>query len=204
MPAGGFLENTLLALVREIDPDATPLHRLGRGTSGIVVFGRTRRARSSLSRAWRNGNVQRFYRGLVEGVPGKSGFTVETPIGPVPHPVLGTVHGASNEPLARAARTDVRVIRTSSAGSLVEVEIKTGRPDQIRIHLASVNHRLLGDPLYGPGGTPRSDSRALPGEGGYWLHAERISFPHPLSGDETVVECEPPPCLRGSVERART
>lgn len=194
LPAGGFLENTLLALVRERDFYATPMHRLGRGTSGLVVFGRTKAARSGLAGSWREGTVRRIYRGLVEGEPVRDEFAVDTPIGRVPHRVLGDVFGASRAPDARAARTEVRVLRRSRSGSLVEVDIETGRPDQIRIHLAAAGHPLLGDPLYGPGGVPRS--WALPGEGGYWLHAARIVFPHPVARNQVVVDCEPPACLR--------
>lgn len=196
MPAGGFLENTLLALVRERDPAATPMHRLGRGTSGVVVFGRTSVARSQLARAWRDGGVRRIYRGLVEGTPSEDAFSVETPIGLVAHPVLGSVHGASHEACARSARTDVRVLASDGPSAVVEMTIHTGRPDQIRIHVAAAGHPLVGDPLYGPGGIPRPESRALPGDGGYWLHAARITFPHPISHEAVTVECEPPPCLR--------
>lgn len=196
VPAGGFLENTLLTLIRERDPDATPMHRLGRGTSGLVVFGRSKAARSGLARSWRDGAVQRIYRGLVEGTPSESSFAIETPIGLVEHAVLGSVYGASDDVGARPARTEVRVLGSRPSGTVVEVEIETGRPDQIRIHLAAADHPLVGDPLYGPGGTPRPGSRVLPGEGGYWLHAARLAFPHPISRDPVVVECAPPPCLR--------
>ena len=196
VPAGGFLENTLLAVVRQREPTATPMHRLGRGTSGLVVFGRTKAARSALARSWRDGTVQRTYRGLVEGTPSQAVFTIETPIGLVAHTRLGTVHGASDEIGARAARTDVRVLRVGPEGTVVEIDIETGRPDQIRIHLASANHPLVGDPLYGPGGIPHPGSEALPGEGGYWLHAARLAFPHPASRAQVVVECAPPACLR--------
>lgn len=196
MPAGGFLDNTLLTLIRDRDRNSTPMHRLGRGTSGLVVFGCSNAARSALARSWRDGVVQRTYLGLVEGLPSTRAFTIETPIGQVPHPRLGTVHGASYEPDARAARSHVRVLRCGPAGTVVEIDIETGRPDQIRIHLASANHPLVGDPLYGPGGTPRPGSEALPGEGGYWLHAARLVFPHPISRARVEVECAPPPCLR--------
>jgi 23S rRNA pseudouridine1911/1915/1917 synthase len=80
--------------------------------------------------------------------------------------------------------------------SLLEIQIETGRPDQIRIHLAAVGQPLVGDPFYGAGGVPLPDGRALPGDGGYLLHATRLEFPHPRTGMRTIVECPPPPGLR--------
>jgi 23S rRNA pseudouridine1911/1915/1917 synthase len=80
---------------------------------------------------------------------------------------------------------------------VVAVRLGTGRPHQIRIHLAAAGHPLVGDPLYGPGGVPRPGGCALPGDGGYRLHADRIVFPHPASGARVVVDCAPPPVLRG-------
>jgi 23S rRNA pseudouridine1911/1915/1917 synthase len=192
VPAGGFLEHTLLMRVRVLFPEAVPAHRLGRGTSGLVLFARTAKARAALARAWREGEVRKVYRALVTGAPGPSEFTVETPIGPVAHPVLGTVHAAS--PAGRPSRSHVRVLRTTSDRALVEVEIETGRPHQIRIHLAAAGFPLVGDPLYREGGQPRPEAR--PGETGYWLHAFRLELRHPASFRPLPLECLPPPALR--------
>src|SRR5262249_6576883 len=80
--------------------------------------------------------------------------------------------------------------------TVVAIRLGTGRPHQIRIHLAAIGHPLVGDPLYGPGGVPAADIRALPGEGGYWLHATAVAFPHPATGERVLVECTAPPVLR--------
>jgi 23S rRNA pseudouridine1911/1915/1917 synthase len=80
----------------------------------------------------------------------------------------------------------------------VDVEILTGRPHQIRIHLAWAGHPLVGDPLYGPGGTPLEGTQSLPGDPGYLLHAHRLELAHPRTGRPVFLECQPPPALRTS------
>jgi 23S rRNA pseudouridine1911/1915/1917 synthase len=72
------------------------------------------------------------------------------------------------------------VLRRESERTLVAAQPITGRPDQIRIHLAAAGAPIVGDPLFGPGGVPKSD--APPGAGGYLLHAAALSFPHPATG----------------------
>ena len=193
-PAGGFLAHTLLALVRARFPEATPAHRLGRATSGLVLFALTREARAGLGRAWRAGEVRKWYRARITGAPAQDDFVIETPIGPVPHAVLGTLHAAS--PSGRPARSRVRVLRRDGASSLVEVEIDTGRPHQIRIHVAAAGHPLLGDPLYGPGGLPLPETAALPGDAGYALHAHRLELAHPVTSEPLALWCRPPSELR--------
>ena len=84
----------------------------------------------------------------------------------------------------------------SEGTALLEVEIFTGRPHQIRIHLAYAGHPLVGDPLYGPGGTPLPGTAALPGDPGYLLHAHRLELRHPGHGTWLTLTCQPPPVLR--------
>lgn len=146
VPNGGFLTHTLLHLVRRLCPEATPLHRLGRGTSGVVLFARTEAARRAASAAWREGLVEKEYRALVTGVPLRREWTIATPIGPVPHPRLGRVHAASGD--GKAALTHVRVLAARGDQAIVSLRIPTGRPHQIRIHMAAAGHPLVGDPLY--------------------------------------------------------
>jgi 23S rRNA pseudouridine1911/1915/1917 synthase len=193
-PAGGFFEHTLLALVRKSFPEATPVHRLGRGTSGIVLFARTGRARSALCAALRRNEVTKVYRALAGGVPSADSFSIETPIGPVPHPRLGTIHAAS--PAGKRALSRVKVLERRAGAFLVEVCIETGRPHQIRIHLAAAGHPLIGDPLYVTGGGFREGGDALPGDCGYLLHAERIHLHHPATGGPLEILHRPPPALR--------
>jgi 23S rRNA pseudouridine1911/1915/1917 synthase len=79
--------------------------------------------------------------------------------------------------------------------SVVEVHIPTGRPHQIRIHLAFAGHPLVGDPVYGLGGAPLLEP-GLPGDGGYRLHAHRLGLDHPFTGRRLDIECPPPEELR--------
>lgn len=192
VPGGGYLTHTLLHVVRRLHPEATPLHRLGRGTSGLVLFARTAEARRAVSAAWREGRVEKVYRALVTGAPECPAFAVEAPIGPVPHPRLGQVHAAAGD--GKAASSHVRVLAQGDESALVEVRIETGRPHQIRIHLAFAGHPLVGDPLYASGGIPRPDP-GLPGDPGYRLHAHRLRLDHPVSGRRLELECAPPPIL---------
>jgi 23S rRNA pseudouridine1911/1915/1917 synthase len=207
MPGGGlYLEHTLLAVVRRRAPEASPMHRLGRDTSGVVLFARTAAAARVVQAAFRERRVDKTYRALCAGHPAADAFTVAAPIGEVEHPLLGTLHAAS--PGGRPSTSHVRVLeRRDGAGgpcALVEVAIETGRPHQIRIHLAHAGHPLVGDPLYGPGGVPRPGSRALPGDPGYLLHALRLELDHPSSDARLLIECAPPPLLRAGPRERRS
>lgn len=196
LPGAGFLDHTLLARVRRVCPGATPLHRLGRGTSGLVLFARTPQAASVLLHAWRGQAVEKRYRALAAGLAAEQAYDITAPIGPVAHPRLGHVYAASAG--GKASRSVARVLerRVGEGSTLFEVEIHSGRPHQIRIHLASVGHPLVGDPLYAPGGAPRPELPGLPGDLGYRLHAERLSFRHPRTGEQLELHAPPPPELR--------
>lgn len=192
MPGGGFLQNTLLTLVRGRWPGASPLHRLGRGTSGIVLFALTGEAGSDLSRAWRDHDVEKTYRALASGIAAQDEYDINVPIGPVPYPRLGTVFAASAA--GKPSHSRARVLARREGCTLFEVRISTGRPHQIRIHLASLGHPLVGDPLYSKGGAPKA--AALPGDLGYSLHAHRLRFKHPLDGQKVTIEAPTPAELR--------
>lgn len=195
LPGGGeFLEHTLLALVRRRHPEASPMHRLGRGTSGLVLFAPTPAAATPLQAAFRESHSRKVYRTLCSGHPERDVFEVRAPIGEIPYAPLGTLHAAS--PGGRPSRSLVTVLERRKEATLVDVEIFTGRPHQIRIHLAHAGHPLVGDPLYGPGGTPLPGTSALPGDLGYLLHAQMVALLHPLSGAALELRCQPPPLLR--------
>ncbi len=191
LPAGPFFESTLLHLVRASDPsrrESSPIHRLGRGTSGLIVIGKSALARADLALQFRNFVPRKTYLALVEGAKLPDSCIARHPIGRVPHGRL-MIHVA-REP-GRASKTRVRVLRRDSdqGRALVAAQPVTGRPDQIRIHLAALGAPIVGDPLFGVGGIPISD--APPGQGSYLLHAAALSFVHPVTKRWIKVRCLP-------------
>ncbi|HZF29430.1 MAG TPA: RluA family pseudouridine synthase [Gammaproteobacteria bacterium] len=214
LPAGPFKQRTLLEIVRTSDPAraaAAPAHRLGRGTSGLIAFGKTLAGRASLARQFRDLTMTKTYLAWVEGARLPDSFAARQPIGRIAHGPL-QIYAAAER--GKESLTRVRVLRRGSAtpggatpgagtagagdpGSLdasagpsaaseralVAAQPITGRPDQIRIHLAAAGAPIVGDPLFGPGGTPKS--HVPPGTGGYLLHAVSLSFALP-SGDMRV------------------
>lgn len=178
LPGGDFMENTLLHLVRAHTPAASPVHRLGRGTSGIVLFAKSPTVAAKLGAAWNTPFVEKIYRAHAQHPANQDTFDILTPIGLVPHPRLGSVWAA--HPEGKPARSVATVLSRDSASTTFAVHLHSGRPHQIRIHLASIGHPLVGDPLYGLNGELFP---GLPGDGGYFLHAEFLNFPHPLTGE---------------------
>lgn len=210
LPAASFLQNTLLYLVRQKrGDDWAPAHRLGRGTTGLVLFVRSTAVRKGVAAAFREGGLRKIYRGLAQGTDLPDQFEVKTNIGAVPDPIMGRLHVAVASG-GRPSQSLVRVIerRPSSNTTLVEVEIPTGRPHQIRIHMAAAGHPLVGDPLYevggrpGPGRKAGTDGSAMvrPGDVGYHLHAMSVEFIHPVTERQVSIYCQPPSILRAAAE----
>lgn len=191
LPGGGFMENTLLRLVQRESPQANPVHRLGRGTSGIVLFAKTAQAAAQLTAHWNTDKVQKIYRALAEGVAEQEVYDITTPIGLVPHPRLGSVWAAKAD--GKPSRSLARVLERAAQTTSFEVALHSGRPHQIRIHLASIGHPLVGDPLYAAGGHPLAEHPGLPGDGGYFLHARSLRFEHPTRKEEILLEAALPP-----------
>jgi len=204
LPGGGFMENSLLRLVQKQTPNANPVHRLGRATTGIVLFAKTPQAAAKLFADWNTPGIQKIYRALAQGVAQHDTYEILAPIGLVPHPLIGSVWAAN--PSGKPSKSLAKVISrapsstasssTASSGTAgtttFEVRLNSGRPHQIRIHLASIGHPLVGDPLYGSTGQPLENLPGLPGDGGYFLHAQFLNFQHPITGVRINLEAALP------------
>lgn len=195
LPGGGFLENTLLRLVQQQTPHANPVHRLGRGTSGIVLFAKTPQAASTLFANWNTPKIQKIYRALAQHTAEHDAYEILTPIGLVPHPRLGSVWAANAS--GKPSKSLATVIARGTCTTTFEVRLHSGRPHQIRIHLASIGHPLVGDPLYGVTGQPLENLPGLPGDGGYFLHAQFLKFHHPITGEPIHLEAALPSGFAG-------
>jgi 23S rRNA pseudouridine1911/1915/1917 synthase len=184
------MENTLLRLVQKRTPGANPVHRLGRATSGIVLFAKTSDAASRLFANWNTPKIQKIYRALGQNVALQDAYEIVTPIGLVPHPLIGSVWAAN--PRGKPSKSLAKAISRGSGSTTFEVSLSSGRPHQIRIHLASIGHPLVGDPLYGVTGQPLEDLPGVPGDGGYFLHAQYLRFQHPITGEQIDLEAALP------------
>lgn len=197
LPGGGFLAHTLLHQLQQRYPNIAPVHRLGRGTSGVMLLARSPQARAALSAQFRQQQIQKIYRALVGPITPATPNSVELThaIGKRPHPHLGYLYSAM--PDGQAAWSCATVLERHPQSTLLDVAIRTGRPHQIRIHLAAWGYPLLGDPLYAIGGIAHpANPHATPGDCGYWLHAHRVQFQPPSTGKRICITAKPPPCLR--------
>lgn len=186
---------SLLELVRREwrdDPDAiAPVHRLDAETSGLAVLGRTPDALRDLGRQFAAGDVRKRYLAVAVGEVGHAAGVIDLGIGPDPGgsdpggAVRGRqrVGGAS----ARGARTRFRVLTRRDGHSLLALAPETGRPHQIRVHLAAIGHPVAGDRLYGRGES---------GPGRHALHAAALTLTHPADGRTLRFRCRLPDDLR--------
>jgi len=169
------------------------VHRLDRDTSGLLVVARSEEAHRRLQGLLRQRKLVREYVALVRGRPRSRRGRIEAPVGRD----RGDPKRVSlDTDTPREAVTNFEVVETLPRHALLRVALETGRTHQIRVHLAAIDLPVAGDPVYGVEGDLGLDRQ--------FLHAARLAFPHPMSGD--LVECESPlpPDLDDALERART
>jgi 23S rRNA pseudouridine1911/1915/1917 synthase len=169
------------------------VHRLDAGTSGLLVVAKHDRAHGALIRMLADRKVERRYTALVRGAVEADRFTVEAPL------ARRRARVAVARASGVAASTEVEVTERLAAATLLDVRPRTGRTHQIRVHLASLGHPILGDRRYGGGG---DEARRL-GLGRPFLHARSVAFDHPVSGQRVEVEEQLPADLLEALRRAR-
>ena len=196
-PGSGNWEGTLLnALLHHASsaahlPRAGIVHRLDKDTSGLLVVAKTEAAQQSLVRQLQARSVKRTYLAIARGRIARDG-TVDAPVGR--HPVQRTKMAVVDS--GKPAVTHYRVRERFAQHTLVECDLETGRTHQIRVHLASIGHPLEGDAAYAGRGP-----RLLPRQA---LHAWRLAFVHPASGESVQFESPIPGDFRALLERLRT
>ena len=182
----GTLVNALLARLDnlsgiggEIRPGI--VHRIDKDTSGLLLVAKNDMAHLSLSEQIKAHSVNRAYKAIVIGGFKEDEGTVEGPIGrhPTDRKKMAIVPGG------REAVTHWTVLERLRGATLIEARLTTGRTHQIRVHMASIGHPVLGDPVYGPKKSP------YPVTGGQLLHAYRIGFDHPRTGERMLFEAAP-------------
>lgn len=171
------------------------VHRLDKDTTGVLVIARTPLAYQQLSAAFAERRVDKLYLAVVYGRPAAAQGTIDRPI--ARHPTRRkemTVRSSG-----RPARTDYRCLESAAGISLLELDLATGRTHQIRVHLRSLGHPLVGDPIYGEArwkGLPRAAREPLRKFSRPALHAWRLGLEHPVSGRRLCFEAPVPADLR--------
>jgi 23S rRNA pseudouridine1911/1915/1917 synthase len=196
-PARGHREDTLAQLLAPLaaggeEPErAGIVHRLDRDTSGLLVVSRSPEAHRRLQAALAERKIEREYLALVEGRPPARTGTIEAPIGRDPRVRTRMAVGGAG---AREARTHFSLERALAGTSLLRLRLETGRTHQIRVHLQAIGHPVAGDPEYGTPG--------LLGLERQFLHATRLAFDHPMTGERLEVRSPLPEDLERALSRA--
>ncbi|QIN78842.1 RluA family pseudouridine synthase [Rubrobacter marinus] len=187
--SSGTLVNALLSrgIAGGEDPDRPGVvQRLDRDTSGLMVLAKDEAAYEGLVAALSARVVKRQYRAVVEGVGLPATGKVDSPVGR--HPTNPTLMTAG---VGRQAVTHFEVVSEAGGHTMLAVRLETGRTHQIRVHLSAIGFPVYADPLYG---TPVPDARL-------WLHAERLGFEHPVTGEAMEFESGIPDELREAARR---
>ena len=192
----GTLVNALLAHCPDLEPIGNALRpgivqRLDKDTSGVMVVAKNELALRALQDQIQAHEVEKVYQAVVAGLPDPLAGTVDAPIGrnPVDRTRMAVVGRGG-----RRAQTQYRVLESFADTALLECRLITGRTHQIRVHMAAVGHPILGDAVYG------QDSDLIDRQA---LHARRLGFRHPRTGDVLRLEAPLPPDLLALLARLR-
>jgi len=210
-PGAGNPRGTMVNALLHYDPELAQLpragivHRLDKDTSGLMVVARSLRAHAGLIEQLSSRAVHRQYVAVVQG-PMVAGNTVDAPIDRHPHDRIRMA--VVKEGGGREAITHYRVREKFRSHTVVECRLETGRTHQIRVHMAYVKHPLIGDPLYGgsfklPKAATEALVEALRGFRRQALHAEKLSFTHPVSGDTLSFESPLPADMVALIDTLR-
>lgn len=167
------------------------VHRLDKDTSGAIVIAKTDLAHHHLQQQLQAKTAYRLYVAVVHGAPSQTEGTIDLPIGrhPVDRKRMAALPG---DPRARAAVTHWRVLERLGNYTLMQFRLETGRTHQIRVHSRAIGHPIVGDPVYSSGRSLRSLGVNLPGQ---VLHAWKLCFQHPVTGEPIAVTAPWPPIL---------
>jgi 23S rRNA pseudouridine1911/1915/1917 synthase len=171
------------------------VHRLDVGTSGVMVVAKSERAYTVLKRAFKERTVDKIYHALVQGHPDPLRGTVDAPIGRHPSADYKWAVTANGKPSV----THYDTLEAHRAASLLEVSLETGRTHQIRVHMAAMRHPCVGDLTYGA--DPTLSARL--GLNRQWLHAVRLAFDHPGTGERVEFTSSYHDDLAGALARLR-
>ena len=160
--------------------DFHPVHRLDRGTSGLMVAAKHPHAQEHLKNQLHTPAFSRIYLAVCEGTPEPESGTVDAPLGPVDGSLMAQQVREDGKP----ARTHYQVLERTPTRSLLQLELETGRTHQIRVHMAYLGHPLTGDFLYGVEDHSLITRTAL--------HSHKLSFLHPITGEELHFTCPLP------------
>jgi len=205
----GTLVNALLARVRDLSGIGGVLrpgivHRLDRGTSGLLVVAKDDATHRALVRQFASRTVEKEYLALVLGTPSRPQGEIDAPIGRDP---VRRQRMSLRARSGREARTSWSVVERFDGAALLRVRIHTGRTHQIRVHLASIGHPVTSDPVYGGTRTPSSRKaaarQALAALERPALHSARLAFVHPASGERCVFDAPLPADLESVLSALR-
>lgn len=168
------------------------VHRLDAGTSGLMVVAKSESAYTALKRAFKERTVDKVYLALAQGHPDPTAGTIDAPIGRHPRAEYRFAVIADGRPSV----THYETLEAFRAATLLEVHLETGRTHQIRVHFAHLRHPLVGDTMYGA--DPTLGERL--GIDRQWLHAARLGFTHPATGEWVSFESPLPADLQHALD----